>query len=159
MTRTNALLSAVLIATLAACGRDPAIPGNARDLAMEQVGFAQSYSSTQFNQPARLVIQDQRTWDEAWAKIDRQTTAPAADFETSTIVLAAMGERYSGGYSIAFNDIAATQHTLYVSVTEGSPGERCMTTQALVQPVAVTRVERIEGDVQFIEHTQANDCF
>src|SRR6185295_9045964 len=54
MTRTNALLSAVLFTTLAACGRDPAIPADARDLAMAQVGFAQSYSSTQFNQPARL---------------------------------------------------------------------------------------------------------
>lgn len=159
MTRTNALLSAVLIATLAACGRDPAIPGDARNLSMEQVGYDQSYQSSQFTEQTRLVIRDQQAWDDAWAKINGQTTAPATDFSTSMIVLAAMGQRNHGGYSIAFNDIAATRDALYVSVTESSPGSMCVTTQALVEPVVLARVERIDGDVQFIEHTQTTSCF
>jgi len=154
MTRTNALLSAVLIATLAACGRDPAIPSSARDLAMEQVGFG-TYRSTQFMEKARLIIHDQQTWQQAWAKIDSQSEPPATDFETQMIVLAAMGSRTHGGFTIALNDIAATRDTLYVSVLETSPGGTdCVYSALLVAPVALTRVERVDDSVQFLEHTQ-----
>jgi hypothetical protein len=126
---------------------------------MEQVGFQQTYHSSQFDQQARMVIRDQQTWDEAWAKIDDQMAAPATDFETSMIVLAAMGAQSNGGHTIAFNDIAATQDTLYVSVTESSPGGHCFTTANIVEPVTLARVERVDGAVQFIEHAQTTDCF
>jgi hypothetical protein len=157
MTRYALLFAAALAA---ACGRDPAIPANAQDLSMEQVGFSRTYHSSQFLERTRTVIRDQQTWAEAWAKIGAENAVPEVDFETQMVVLAAMGERPDGRSSIAFDDIAATQDTLYVSVTESTvSGSGCAFVEMVVEPVTLARVQRVDGDVQFIEHTQTKGCF
>jgi hypothetical protein len=155
----NALVSAALIATLAACGRDPAIPITARDLAMEQVGFSETYNSSRFDERARLVIRYQQDWEEIWDKISESAPTPEVDFETHMVVLAAMGSQGHSGFTIALNDVAATQDALYVSVTETTTSPiGCAFAMMITSPVAVAKVERVDGDVQFIERTATRSC-
>lgn len=163
MKNVKAVLAVTLVATLAACGRDPAIPFNASDVSMEQVGFQQTYQNTGFQDPARLVIRDQKAWEDAWAILTEPYVEPIAtpevDFETSMVLLAAMGWRSHGGYTIELSDAATTEDAFYASVTETSPGGMCATTQALVEPATVTRVPRFDGEVKFIENAKTVGCF
>jgi hypothetical protein len=168
----KAVLAVALIAVTAACsGRDPAIPSNATDVPLEQMGptapQGQSspgyYSHSGFNESARLVIRDQQGWADAWATLMQPSPGadgpPQVDFQADMVLLAAMGWQSNGGYSIALDDAAKTDAMFYISVTETSPGAHCITAQVITQPVALVRVPRFDGEVKFIENTKTTNCF
>ncbi|MFN2563770.1 MAG: protease complex subunit PrcB family protein [Gemmatimonadaceae bacterium] len=110
----------------------------------------------------RLVIRSSSAWDEAWKRITARSSpaqpAPAVDFDHEIVVLVAMGQRPTGGYSIAIEGLFEAGGALYALVRETSPGSRCFTTQALTQPIDAVRVPRRAGAVAFVERTATNEC-
>lgn len=158
------LLTAVLLAGVAACGRDPRIPSDAQDLSLApSADWRSSFYYTGYRYPAREVIRDQQAWDSAWSTIHWGSSSvaapPAVDFATEMVVLAAMGEHPTGGYSIQISEAALGVDAIYVLVTEKSPGQRCGLTQALTQPVALARLPRFDGEVKFLESQQTTNCW
>ena len=66
-------------------------------------------------------------------------------------IVAAMGMRRSGGYSIAIENIFSAEGKLRVVVREVAPKTGSMTTQALTAPLVVVRLARSNDPVSFVE--------
>ena len=110
----------------------------------------------------RLVIRDAATWANLWSQIAANTqprpAAPAIDFDSKVVIVVAMGQRPSGGYSIDIDSVRIVDEDVRISVTETSPGDKCGVTGALTQPIAATAVPRFDGEPTFNEHTATRDC-
>jgi hypothetical protein len=110
----------------------------------------------------RLVIRDGATWAKVWAQIaaphQPPPAVPAVDFAKDVVIVAAMGTKDSGGYSITINDVGLVPGGARISVTEESAGANCGVTMALTSPVAVVLVPRFDGGATFQEHTSKRDC-
>ena len=101
----------------------------------------------------REVVRDAASWARLWAEIhDERSPAPplpAVDFAREMLVVAALGTRPSGGYSVAVQKVVVHGDTLDVSVLESCPARDAMVTMALTQPVHVVRLPRIVGTPAF----------
>ena len=118
--------------------------------------------ASQLRQPARLVIRDQAAWVSAWASLWPAfapiPAPPNVDFSREMIVLVALGERPTGGYTILVDSAAVSGAGVTVWIGTSSPGRRCVTTQAFTQPVDIARLPRTDGAVRFAETSTVVDC-
>lgn len=110
----------------------------------------------------RLVIRDARTWASLWsqiaARIQPLPAPPAIDFDSKLVVVASMGTRPSGGYTIDIDDVRIIDNAVQLSVTETSPGVACGGSGALTTPIAVATVTRFDTQASFAERTTSYDC-
>jgi hypothetical protein len=97
-------------------------------------------------------------WNQVYATRLPAPAVPAIDFGESTVIVAAMGSRSSGGYGIDLPEVGRVGTDYHVVVRETSPGSNCMTTAALTQPVVAARVARTDGRVSFIEREEVLRC-
>ena len=115
-----------------------------------------------FTTRQRLIVRDQAAWTRAWTDVVGSHTpipaTPVADFARETIVIASMGQRNSGGYSVSIDSAGVAGDTVILAVTERSPGRTCGTTGALTQPIALARVLRPNAVVRFVEKSVVTDC-
>jgi len=107
-------------------------------------------------------VSDAQQWAQAWSAIWRnhspEPALPQIDFTQERVVVAALGQRNSGGYGILVE--SAAQHPDYVEVVvqKVSPGARCGTTAALTQPVDVARIPAGTLPVRFRERGTVQEC-
>ncbi|CAN5722221.1 hypothetical protein BH23GEM9_BH23GEM9_12820 [soil metagenome] len=158
------VLAAVTAATLLACGSEtsgPEMPSAATTVTMEDIVTLQTAWSG-YESPARLLITSETQWAEAWARIYSNISPvpvrPAVDFSQNVIVLVAMGQRPTTGYSVNITETRVHGNSLYVRVTERLPGPSCGTGQALTAPVHAVQVPRQSGGAQFIVDRQTFSC-
>ena len=83
---------------------------------------------------------------------------PAVRFSKEMLVVASMGTRPTGGYTITIDSVWVAGDSLRVAVREQSPGPRCGTTAALSAPVALARLRRSELPVAFTSRPVVHDC-
>jgi hypothetical protein len=113
------------------------------------------------NDRRRTVITDAETfaatWQQAYRNQEPPPQLPEIDFAKDVVVLASMGTRSSGGYSI---DITAevSEARLRVIVLETSPGPTCAVTAALTAPVHMVLAPRTGGSPIFVEETRTRNC-
>jgi len=114
------------------------------------------------SQRERLVVRDAESWAALWTRIVGShrpaPPAPAVDFSKEMVVVASMGSRPTGGYTIYIDDLSVLRGTLVIPVREQSPGPRCGTTQAVTAPMALARLERSELPVRFVTRDAVRDC-
>lgn len=91
---------------------------------------------------------DAAAYAEYWRRINRGEP-PAVDFAEEMVIIAALGERRTGGYSIEVTVIEPAADALRVYVLLRSPGPQCMTTQALTQPYHIVKTRRSGKPVKF----------
>lgn len=117
---------------------------------------------SQLQQPERLVVKDQSAWIAAWSSLWPNgapiPAPPAVDFSRDMIVVAALGARSTGGYSIYVDSARATPDGLIVFIGTSAPGRHCVTTQAFTQPVDLARLPRTDGAVRFVDVPKVEDC-
>jgi hypothetical protein len=110
----------------------------------------------------RLVVRNRAAWVKVWHQLvgnkSHTPPVPAVDFESNVVIVAAMGTRSSGGFSIDIDDVHFVDGDARISVTERSPGEWCGVTLALTAPVAVVVVSRFPGRATFLERTEQRAC-
>jgi hypothetical protein len=120
------------------------------------------YLYTGLTDKRRLFVDNANEWSALWNEVTSiyqpQPDVPAIDFGTESVIVAAMGTRSSGGYSIAIESVHEAEGQLYVTVRETSPGQNCFTTAALTAPVHAVRVPRRTGAVNFVERTGVQNC-
>lgn len=164
------LLTALAVVLLAACG-SPASAPDSRTLPLGAVALEVDalpdsvvrLFHANVTDRRRLVIRDAAEWAQFWneatSNVQPRPAVPAVDFTTGMLVVATMGTRPSGGYAIAveraYEDAGGRVHA---EVLEVSPGAGCVTTAALTAPVAVVRVPRRPGAVEFVERTRVREC-
>ena len=158
-------LIASLVALIAVgCSSTLAAPGANTPLTVTRLRsepFSFTYVS-QIRQPKQLVIRDQATWvttwNLLWPAVALVGAPPYVDFDHEMIVLAALGERPTGGYSILVDSAGSGADGVTVWVGTSAPGPHCGTTQALTQPVDLARLPRIDAPVRFVETSRVADC-
>ena len=119
------------------------------------------FQNSGINDRRRVVISDPVTWAAVWAQANatnlQPPPVPAIDFDTEVVVLASMGTKNSGGYSIDIISAAVVDGQLRVVVRETSPGPGCMRTAALTAPVHIVRAPH-GGAPAFIEQSFTRNC-
>ncbi len=118
-----------------------------------------SGAQSNIEEATQTVIRDPQAWAEWWQShnttvevIDGEESAPAppeVDFSEETVLVATMGTRNTGGYSIAFTGIRRDGETLVATYKTESPDPDGFVTMALTAPYAIIAVPRHEGPVEF----------
>ena len=110
----------------------------------------------------RLYVKDMDTWTALWndvtANISPRPPVPFIDFGKEALIVAAMGTRGTGGYSISVEGVGESDGKLFVEVLEVSPGPNCLLTQALTAPVHAVRAPLRNGEVVFTEVAKVQSC-
>jgi PrcB C-terminal len=120
-------------------------------------------------QPEYRVLKSRGEWEELWRELQRQTSReqgqtspkplPDIDFQQNVLIIAAMGTRPTGGYSLEISSVVETPQRIVVTVAEQSPGAKCITTQAVTHPIAIvtTAQTRKPFEFEFVRTTQQCD--
>ena len=124
-------------------------------------GYTFTFNSG-YTAPARQVVRSEGEWRAVWAKLHQnvmpQPAVPAIDFGREMVLVAALGGRSSGGYSILVDSVYDAGSTLRAVVRKSSPGAGCIVTAALTQPVDVVRVPASARGVGFVDRDEVRDC-
>jgi len=125
----------------------------------DSLAFAQ-YSGVA--QAQNFVIRDATAWNDLWqriyANLNPVPPPPDIDFSREMVVAVALGTRNSGGYNVLLTQAAADSAGILVSASATSPGARCVTTQALTQPLDIGRIAHSDQPVRFTVSQHVLDC-
>ena len=128
---------------------------NNRTLDLRRIG---QWTRTGIGESRRLVIRDANAWAQFWSELgvgDR----PSVDFNHDVVVAVAAGQRPTGGYEIAIDQVTHSDGQLTVEVVERTPGPNCMTTASLTQPVDVVVVPAADAkSLSFLERKEIRGC-
>jgi PrcB C-terminal len=155
------LITLATLLTACAPGTQPNSPSDA--LTHDDPGtviLASAYSG--YGEAERIVIRDPAAWDHAWATAWANHSPvpplPPVDFDTEMVVLAALGSRPSGGYTIEIERVTSEAAGAAVRVLATSPAADCFVTQALTQPVIMLRTAAIRGAIRFHDRAEVRPC-
>jgi KaiC/GvpD/RAD55 family RecA-like ATPase len=159
-------LTAVVLAVLAAACSDSSSPLDPELDELEPGGapvevtrlHARPAFYTGFSEPARLVVDDQVELEQVWARLGTRPENPVVDFGRELVLVAAMGGRPTGGYSVRVEEVRAYADHVTVHVVETSPGRSCVTTQALTAPAEAVKIPRTSLEVRFRTTQSVHEC-
>jgi hypothetical protein len=110
----------------------------------------------------RVVIRTEVDWAAIWETIwNPQTPMPAlpqVDFTREMVVVAGLGTRSSGGYSIRVDSVFQRAGQIEVVVQKTAPGAACVVTGALTQPVDAVRIPRSADPAVFTVRSTVRAC-
>lgn len=113
---------------------------------------------SQADEPRRLVVRDQRTWDEVWADVGPSHPTldgqPDVDFSREVVIVAAYGQTVLPN-TICVESAAASSAGLTVWVRRTS---YCNLVDELANPTDVVRIPRTDQAVRFVETEQFAIC-
>jgi hypothetical protein len=161
--RTRSITAAIaMLLMTAGCSETVAGPHPSwgRLVADDVLSIQEAWSG--FTQPTLTLITNVQDWAIAWGtlytNVSPQPALPQIDFGSSVLVLAAMGARPSGGYSIEIEEVRAQSGTLHVRVLQRSPGPSCVTTAAITAPVHIVQVPREGTHATFSVRSETYGC-
>ena len=97
-------------------------------------------------------------WSTVFARRSEAPPVPTINFANELVVVASMGTRSSGGYSIAVDSVHVEGTELQVFVRSQAPGSRCGTTGALTQPVVIVAIPRVSAAPRYLETLARTEC-
>jgi len=105
----------------------------------------------------RAVVADEQAWAATWAQLTGGLQPPIVDFTNDVVLVAALGQRFSGGFDIRIDSLAFHGGTV-AYVTTSAPGPTCFTTQAVTSPLYVVRVSQTLEPITFHDSSVVIDC-
>jgi hypothetical protein len=106
-------------------------------------------------QPKRIVVKDPKEWETVWSAMTGNRSpkpeTPQIDFGIHMIIAVFMGERSTGGYSVAITDIADLNGKRVVTLKTQNPPPDAVLTQALTSPYHVVLVPKTSLPVGFVD--------
>jgi hypothetical protein len=113
-------------------------------------------------QPAREVVRDAGAWGRLWPRLSASrggtSAAPQVDFGREMALVAAMGQRSTGGYEIRIHAVQRQGDGLVVHAVETSPGPTCGAGAALSRPADVVLVPRSDLPVRWEVRQETAAC-
>lgn len=106
----------------------------------------------------RAVVRDAAAFATLWRTAWPDEPVPTVDFATRTVLVVAMGEQSSGGFSIRVSEVASEGYGLRALVRSTAPGHGCAVTLALTQPVDFVSVPAVGMAIRFVEETGTTRC-
>lgn len=144
----NRVLPLMTVATLllTGCPGDALRPGRDLDVTRITPDAPNLVHYSGLSDPMRLAVFDAATFAEVWGRaFGNQEPAPkppAVDFETDFVVVAALGERSSGGYEIKVAGAREEGGGIEIGILATAPGKGCPVTMAMTQPIDIVRLKR-----------------
>ncbi len=152
----NLVATLLLFAGVAAPSRDW------RDVEVGRPAWFTHRHSSGIDRPLSAAIRTERDWHRFWSELNARSgpwrPAPVIDFRQDMLLVAAMGQRPTGGFAIRIASVARAGLDLLVTAVRTSPGRRCDTTQALTQPVDIVIVPRSERNVRWRFRDEVTRC-
>ena len=100
---------------------------------------------------ATLVVNDTQAWRHLWEEIGRD---PPRDFPSNTTALVVfLGQRPTGGYSIAITEVAQMERYSTAVYKEQRPAADRRVAQVITSPWTVVLMPRISTPVRFVPST------
>ena len=151
---------ALLLLSLAMiCCSDSATEPTGRTVPIATV-VAESYSGVLAGR--HEIIRDGDAWVRAWDEIYEFVTPaplrPPVDFGEEMLLLASLGTRPDGCYSVRIVAVGEADQGLRAEVEETIAGANCVCGAALTRPVHVVRLPRRSGPVDFVDRTSTKRC-
>jgi hypothetical protein len=110
----------------------------------------------------RETVRDAAAWGGLWARLTARSgprlPAPEVDWSREMVLVAAMGQRRSGGYAIRIESVRRAGGELVAEVVQTSPGPRCGVAAALSAPADVVIVPRSDAPVRWTVRETVTDC-
>lgn len=101
----------------------------------------------------REVIRDEVTYFKLWADhaadANRQALPPTVDFTREMVVVVALGNRPTGGYTVEIVDMEIRGKTLHVRVGERTPSPGALQIQQITQPFQMVALPMLQARVDF----------
>ncbi|MCC6348335.1 MAG: protease complex subunit PrcB family protein [Candidatus Eisenbacteria bacterium] len=164
MSRSLPLITAAVL-LLSGCPGDGTRPGAPILVTRITPDAPRATYHSALHEPLRTACFDEAGFAELWnrAFADRGTVPapPAVDFAREFVVVAALGERSSGGYAIEISGALLENGAVVVGVLSTSPGKNCPVTLALTQPLDIVRLARPNDGplpVRFEEKSVITSC-
>ncbi|HYW12183.1 MAG TPA: protease complex subunit PrcB family protein [Longimicrobium sp.] len=175
MTISRLMLAAVLAAGTACTppespamdpppSQGPAAPADGDTVPLRRFG-EDVHSRVRFNgglaERGEQVVRDPAAWSALWRRMtagQSPSSLPAVDFGSEMVLVAAMGQRSSGGYAATIDRVESTPSALMVHITHQSPGPRCGAIAAVTAPVDVARIPRSDRPVRWSVREVVRDC-
>ena len=115
-----------------------------------------------FTDEKMIVIDNNDDYQKAMAivyyNLDQMPVVPDVDFNKYTVILAAMGTKNNGGYTIGIDNITKSKSIVTVNLTETSPGKNCVLTDMVSSPYQVIKVKKIKKEIKFNISRNTKDC-
>ena len=132
-------------------------------LASDFVTIGQSpIGNGQFKERANRVIRDQADFQAFWnnlhGHIDPTPAIPDVDFESEMVIAVVLGQRSSGGFSVAVDAIVRSGNSVGVRVKEEAPGANCVTPAVISSPFHVVKLERVTSEFSFVDEREVTTC-
>ena len=109
-------------------------------------------------EPTRLVISDAAMFTRVWEQAFASVPVPSVDFGRERVIVAALGQRASGGYAIEIQGANVEGDEMVFDVVSTTPGDYCAVSMALTQPVDMVKVPRSTAAVRFAERSVIQTC-
>ena len=110
----------------------------------------------------RVVVDDAARWAMYWRRLHAGAMpvppVPPVDFARDMVILAALGTRSSGGFTIRIDSAYDDGASVEIVVSRTSPGRGCVLTAALTQPVDIVRIPARKVPVRFRELDVTEPC-
>lgn len=159
-----------LIMTLAAIGAACTLPpaeGASPKHPLIEARSVDLASSTGIRRQLNLLVNDnsqlQAIWKELWKGREEIGGAPPQiDFNSQSVIVAALGGRPSGGYSVTIDVQLSSPTELSILVTEhkpdSKPGSNCIVTAVVTYPTSVMTVPVAAKTATFRSRTITESC-
>jgi hypothetical protein len=108
-------------------------------------------------------VRSQAEWSAVWrtlriTSVEPRPSAPDVEFAKFTMLVAALGTRPTGGYTVHIEYALDDGTAVHVSVLEIRPGNNCTVTTALIYPITIAIIPRNDLPVQFEVEAADLDC-
>lgn len=97
-------------------------------------------------------------WSQIYADVPSTPPKPDVNFNERAVILYAMGQQPSGGYSVAVQDVEETSDQVAIAFSQLVPGDGCFTTQQITNPYIL--ISYPNAGKQFVTSVQeiVQDC-
>jgi len=103
------------------------------------------------------VFRDQESFNARLAEYVESVQEHTVDFSTKRAVLLDLGQRNTGGYSIATSEIQEFNDHVIIVITVTKPGSTCAVTQAFTSPFEFIEVQSTK-EILFVEQLVVSNC-
>jgi hypothetical protein len=108
------------------------------------------------------VLRDQDAFAELWLAhgevFSSVPVQPEVNFDQDMVVAVFLGQRATGGYTIAVTEVVDRKDSLLVNLRVTLPGTNCAVTQAFSQPHQMIAMRQSEKMVAFTTVIERVDC-
>jgi hypothetical protein len=108
--------------------------------------------------PQRVVVRDAASLSTWWKKAWPDVPVPDVDFAARVVLVVAMGERSSGGYTIRVSEVVSEGYGLRATALSTTPGRNCAVATVMTQPVDFVSIPAHGEAVRFVEESKVADC-